>query len=1142
MADWEIEAEEPATAGDWEIEAEAPSRQRSRLYEQHQAALDAPHHRGGHGFSATDPRRVDVDDAELARRERMRPMTVEQLGRDLSSTVQQAEALGRGAKLFADATGYRHARTILGQFDLIDAGQPLTLNRSPGSAVNASPAHTWARTYEGASPAGRAALRLRLTEQMAGDRELVNTGAQMITELREQAAKKTGTMPEGTDITSPTELARWFVRNGLANSGPMAISMASAVLGVPGFAAASGTMALGDLMGDAVEHTQNLAPERFTNPDRRDAAAQALPDLRAERLADATPSVGAAAVPYMLADKMGYEGRLMKSMIGPAATSAGQAIKRTVKETALGTPNEMIGEGAQKVVSIATQKERGESPSDWTPEDVHAIVNEALAGATGGPVAVAARAPVEAARVAMENSRLRQRAEQGDVAAAVELALRDRAQRQRTEQNTSTGVPVTSTGVPVDNPVDNPVAAQDQVGPPSVGAGATQPTPAAAPTALAAPSILDRMGVTRVDGSQEDFGALADEIAGLEAARRRIEAAPAETPPEASIIPQPQAPSDASPTNPDASATGVRAGTVGGEPGASAGDARSPGASPGPVGLRQPAAPAQSGGDDSGTQRLAGEGVQTDAVVDTWTGRKGRGFATEAEATLALPRRQKESPDLDWSPEPLADTGRWQLVGRARPAPQAQAIDTAAPRTPAPNTRSEQTSSPAPTVAVQSDAEPLVTRVTSGSPNEVAPPQATGGEATVVPGAAPPAQPAPVSQPSAPLSSVQAPQWGQRTEARGMARHPTTVMGSAMLADVSRAVGGLDPAWLSEISTRSETQRVGRDGRPVIQWRNPMIPGVGKLFRPGGTQDLQLLAETLEERGYLPPGSVARDAKEAGEQAKEMIRAALNREEVKTREQVEREEVAAADAEREAYYAELDAEDAREAEAERQAIIASNAIDAQRLDATPDEDVPWGMGANILTGAAAMRAMWFTEQEIADAQRTEALHEGRTGGQARQDGPEGPRPPAGTGSATAQPEGSATQEGLTLEAQTPEDLRAKAAREQSAEQAERARKTTVEARLRKDAEDRDNRARADATVDDFELGQSAEQQMSGMGDLFAQDSAPAYGEFDGTQIEQQVRVAETGEVATMRMDAGPALRDADSRVDTMRRLVECLAR
>ena len=409
-------------------------------------------------------------------------------------------------------------------------------------------------------------------------------------------------------------------------------------------------------------------------------------------------------------------------------------------------------------------------------------------------------------------------------------------------------------------------------------------------------------------------------------------------------------------------------------------------------------------------------------------------------------------------------------------------------------------------------------------------------------GAAPTVQPAPVSQQSAAPSSVQAPQWGQRTEARGMARHPNTVMGSAMLADVSRAVGGLDPAWLSEISTRSETQRVGRDGRPVIQWRNPMIPGVGKLFRPGGTQDLQLLAETLEERGYLPPGSVARDAKEAGEQAKGMIRAALNREEVKTREQVEREEVAAADAEREAYYAELDAEVAREAEAERQAIIAANAIDAERLDATPDEDIPWGMGANTQTGAAAMRAMGFTEQEIADAQRTEALHKGRTGGQARQDGPEGPRPPTGTGSTTAQPEGSTAQEGLTLEAQTAEDLRAKAAREQSAEQAERARKTTVEARLRKDAEDRDNRARADATVDDFELGQSAEQQMSGMGDLFAEDSAPAYGEFDGTQIEQQVRVAETGEVATMRMDAGPALRDADARVDTMRRLVECLAR
>ncbi len=74
--------------------------------------------------------------------------------------------------------------------------------------------------------------------------------------------------------------------------------------------------------------------------------------------------------------------------------------------------------------------------------------------------------------------------------------------------------------------------------------------------------------------------------------------------------------------------------------------------------------------------------------------------------------------------------------------------------------------------------------------------------------------------------------------------------------------------------------------------------------------------------------------------------------------------------------------------------------------------------------------------------------------------------------------GVADEAGLTLQAQTPADLKAKAERERKQRAAE-------QERLRRQAEDRDARARADAVVDDFRPGQSADQQMSGMGDLFA---------------------------------------------------------
>lgn len=195
-------------------------------------------------------------------------------------------------------------------------------------------------------------------------------------------------------------------------------------------------------------------------------------------------------------------------------------------------------------------------------------------------------------------------------------------------------------------------------------------------------------------------------------------------------------------------------------------------------------------------------------------------------------------------------------------------------------------------------------------------------------------------------------------------RHPKTVMGSTLLAAVSRA-GGLDPAWLAEFSTRFETARRGKDGRPIIQWRNPMVPGIGLLFRRGGTQDLQRLAEIAEENGYLEPGAVEADTKEAGERAKDMIRAALNRQDVQTLDELQAEQQEAEAAERDAWYAELAAESAAELEAERQAIMAEAELTPEEAEAL--DDIPWDAPGST-DRAAAMRALGFTDEEIADGQ------------------------------------------------------------------------------------------------------------------------------------------------------------------------------
>lgn len=336
----------------------------------------------------------------------------------------------------------------------------------------------------------------------------------------------------------------------------------------------------------------------------------------------------------------------------------------------------------------------------------------------------------------------------------------------------------------------------------------------------------------------------------------------------------------------------------------------------------------------------------------------------------------------------------------------------------------------------------------------------------------------------------------KRTEARRTAKHPQTVMGSRLLAQVSISLDGLHPSLLSEFSERFETARKDRYGRPMMQWRNPMIPGVGLLFRRSGTSDRSQIAQTLEDYGYLPPGTFERDYKEAGEQAKDLIRAALNREEVKTQDEIEADAIADQEAERQAYYAEVDAESAAELEAERAAIMAGDNLTTQELDALTDEDLFDGQGTTDTE--ASMRAMGFTEQEIADELAKEAAARAAKAGaqEDRQDEARGARPAAEDRGAAARPAG---QEGLTLKAQTPEDLKAKADREEAATKAAASKKAAEQERLRREAEARDLKARADATVDDFQLGQDANRQMSGMGDMFADPpvAAPAPAEPTG---------------------------------------------
>lgn len=97
-------------------------------------------------------------------------------------------------------------------------------------------------------------------------------------------------------------------------------------------------------------------------------------------------------------------------------------------------------------------------------------------------------------------------------------------------------------------------------------------------------------------------------------------------------------------------------------------------------------------------------------------------------------------------------------------------------------------------------------------------------------------------------------------------------------------------------------------------------------------------------------------------------------------------------------------------------------------------------------------------------------------------------------------------------------------------------------------------------ADAFELGQSRDdviRAMAGNADLFAEPGPAAktaqpetltddqafadnFARFDGKTLTQQVMVADTGQTATLKMDAGKAMREQASRLESLRSLRACL--
>lgn len=360
-----------------------------------------------------------------------RPFTTEQVGKDLQGGIEQVKGLGTGAAAFGAAADWRGANLTLQDFNAVDRGQAPTNTASRQLDAAGRPrlgdVNPVVKQYMTAAPEQRQALRQSLESNLLRDQEYINFFVGKIKDYNAEQQRLSGKMPEFTDVRSVRDFAEWAVRNGVATSPTMAASMVGALAGPLGLAATSGAMALGDMTSSRAQYADEaFNPQRFGTADRQADALAARPEQVARHLADNVDATAALAVPYAALDFVG----------GPAASIAKREVRGMAKEAGKNilkqTAGEAFNEGGQVIVNVASDMAAHERPPEWTLDDTKRVFNAAavggLMGAGGGAGNIATDAAMEKLRDARVQSQLTKQAAQGDIEAAVILAL---AQQQK---------------------------------------------------------------------------------------------------------------------------------------------------------------------------------------------------------------------------------------------------------------------------------------------------------------------------------------------------------------------------------------------------------------------------------------------------------------------------------------------------------------------------------------------------------------------------------------------------------------------------------------------------------------------------------------------------------------------------------------
>ena len=354
-----------------------------------------------------------------------------------------------------------------------------------------------------------------------------------------------------------------------------------------------------------------------------------------------------------------------------------------------------------------------------------------------------------------------------------------------------------------------------------------------------------------------------------------------------------------------------------------------------------------------------------------------------------------------------------------------------------------------------------------------------------------------------------------------------------------------------------------------------MIPGYGPLYRRSGKR-LDELANLALEAGFLSQQDVD-DASDTGGTRKlaDMIQRAVHGKEViREAGQVE---AAAPSADQqlldEAQRLGLDTEgqsanqiydavsQAHQAEEQRRGSVGARSVDEQdMIDAYADEfsDIEAAVAADMLRDADIPLVGGTPSNNLTDEDIDEifGIKQGgaRTGGRKAQESATG----AAAESAARAGATSGREEGETLTSYTAGEVierQAAAAQRAKSIEAERARN---DAQRKKQTDDRETRARVDASADNFQLGQDADAAVSGQDGLFDAKPAAAPAAQPSEDIDDDIDIplaflstvtvkhrvySDDGKTSEMLdVPADQALESVREDIDSLEAMIKCMGR